>query len=127
MLEVSTSWNDLLQTVQSSSFSRLPVFRETRDTIIGVLRVKDVVERYATTGAIPVEALMRPILQIDATLSADRVLATLRGRRTHSAIVVDAERRALGLVTIQDVLSELLVTEEATMAAPASTPSRGTP
>jgi CBS domain containing-hemolysin-like protein len=112
MIEVSASWNDVLQTVLSSSFSRLPVFRNTRDDIVGVLRVKDVVERYATSGAVPVEALMRPSLQIDASLSADRVLATLRERRAHSAVVVDADKRALGLVTIQDVLSELLATDQ---------------
>jgi putative hemolysin len=111
MIEAGASWNDVLQTVLSSSFSRLPVFRGTRDEIIGVLRVKDVVERYATTGAVPVEALMRPALQIDAALSADRVLTTLRERRAHSAVVVDNDRRALGLVTIQDVLSELLATD----------------
>ena len=117
MLDVSTSWPDLLQTIQASSFSRLPVFRGTRDAIVGVLRVKDVVERHATTGAVPLETLMRPILEIEATISADRVLTTLRERRAHSAIVVDAHRRAVGLVTIQDVLSELLVTDEATMVA----------
>ncbi|MCC7042428.1 MAG: HlyC/CorC family transporter [Acidobacteria bacterium] len=120
MIEVSASWNDVLQTVLSSSFSRLPVFRNTRDEIVGVLRVKDVVERYATTGAVPVETLMRPVLQIDASLSADRVLATLRERRAHSAVVVDSDRRALGLVTIQDVLSELLATDQAASADPAA-------
>jgi CBS domain containing-hemolysin-like protein len=108
MIEAGAAWNDLLQTVLSSSFSRLPVFRGTRGDIVGILRVKDVVERYATTGSVPVEGLMRPVLKIESTLSADRVLAILRERRAHSAVVADHEGRALGLVTIQDVLSELL-------------------
>lgn len=107
-IEESASWNDVLETVLSSSFSRLPIFAASRDRIIGMLRVKDVVERYATSGESPVSTLMRPVLSIDATLAADRVLTTLRERRAHSAIVVDAQGRALGLVTIQDVLSELL-------------------
>jgi len=107
-IDVSASWNDVLQTVLSSSFSRLPVYRGSRDTIVGMLRAKDVVERYATTGESPVASLMRPILQIEATRPADRVLTTLRERRAHSAIVVDERGRALGLVTIQDVLGELL-------------------
>jgi putative hemolysin len=110
MIEASAAWDDVLQTIQSSSFSRLPVFRGTRDDIVGIMRVKDVVERHATSGPVPVEALMRPLLQIDAGLSADRVLTTLRERRAHSAVVVDQNRRALGLVTIQDVLTELLAT-----------------
>jgi len=107
-VDISASWTDLLQTAQASPFSRLPVFRGTRDTIVGMLRVKDVVERYSTSGAAPVDALMRPVVQIEGALPADQVLVTLRDRRAHSAVVVDASGRSLGLVTIQDVLSELL-------------------
>jgi CBS domain containing-hemolysin-like protein len=116
MVEASASWNDVLQTVLASSFSRLPIFRQTRDEIVGMLRVKDVVERYATSGEVPVETLMRPVIEIDATLSADRVLAMLRERRAHSAIVVDADHRAVGLITIQDVLGELLATNAPLLA-----------
>jgi putative hemolysin len=107
-VEIGASWNDLLQTALASPFSRLPVFRGTRSAIVGILRVKDVVERYATSGATPVDTLMRPLVQIEAGLSADRVLVTLRERRAHSAVVVGADGAALGLVTIQDVLTELL-------------------
>lgn len=107
-IEEGASWNDVLQTVMSSSFSRLPIFRQTRDRIVGMLRVKDVVERYATAGAAPVAALMRPVLQVNAAFTADRVLTTLRERRAHSAIVVDANGDAIGLITVQDVLGALL-------------------
>jgi CBS domain containing-hemolysin-like protein len=51
---------------------------------------------------------MRPVVQVPATLAADRVLALLRERRVHAAVVADATGRALGLITIQDVLTELL-------------------
>lgn len=107
-LDISSPWSDVLQTAAATTFSRLPVFRDTREQIVGIVRVKDIVERYATTGESPLETLMRPVPTIDASLPADRVLATLRERRTHSAVVVDAEGRAQGLVTIQDVLNELL-------------------
>ena len=78
MIEAGASWNDVLQTVLGSSFSRLPVFRGSRDQIVGIVRVKEMVERHATTGAASVDVLMRAPLQIDASLSADQVLATLR-------------------------------------------------
>jgi CBS domain containing-hemolysin-like protein len=107
-IEEGASWNDVLQTVMSSSFSRLPIFRQSRDRIVGMLRVKDVVERYATAGEASVATLMRPVLQIDASFTADRVLTALRERRAHSAIVVDAEGHSLGLITVQDVLGALL-------------------
>lgn len=107
-IDMSASWDEVLQTVLSSSFSRLPIYRGSRDDIIGMLRVKDVVERYATVGTATIAALMRPVIHIDAALTADRVLATLRERRAHSAVVLDEQRQAIGLVTIQDVLGALL-------------------
>lgn len=107
-IEVSSSWNDVLQTAVAAPFSRLPVFRDTRAAIIGTLRVKDLVERYATSGAMPIDAMMRPVVTVAASLPADKVLATLRERRAHSAVVVDDHGETLGLITIQDVLSELL-------------------
>jgi putative hemolysin len=119
-VEAGTSWDDLLQTALASPFSRLPVFRGTREAIVGMLRVKDVVERYATSGVTPIDTLMRPVIQIAAGLPADQVLGTLRGRRAHSAVVVDSSGRALGLVTIQDVLSELLGPSSAEPAGSAS-------
>ncbi len=122
-IEVDTPWVDVLQTAAATSFSRLPVFRRTRDQIVGVLRVKDVVERYATSGAAPVAALMRPAITILATQPADRVLATLRERRAHSAVVVDDSGASQGLVTIQDVLGELLDPGTPPVAVPA--PVRG--
>ena len=107
-IDVSASWNDILQTAVASPFSRLPVFRDTRAAIIGTLRVKDLVERYAASGAVPIEAMMRPLVTVDAALPADAVLTTLRERRAHSAVVVNDAGETLGLITIQDVLSELL-------------------
>ncbi len=51
---------------------------------------------------------MRPIVRLPEALAADRVIAQLRERRAHQAVVVDATDRAVGLITIQDVLGELL-------------------
>jgi CBS domain containing-hemolysin-like protein len=70
--------------------------------------VKDLVGRYVVEGPLPLERLMRPVTQVPATLGADRVLAFLRERRIHAAVVTDEAGHALGLITIQDVLSELL-------------------
>ncbi|ODS58723.1 MAG: hypothetical protein ABS36_04130 [Acidobacteria bacterium SCN 69-37] len=121
-IDLASAWNDVLQTAVASPFSRLPVFRGTRATIVGVLRVKDLVERYASSGPVPIETLMRPVIQVDASLAADAVLATLRERRAHTAVVVDGRGDALGLVTIQDVLSELLGLQDRSPS-----PARGEP
>jgi CBS domain containing-hemolysin-like protein len=108
MLHVDTPWTEVLRTVAAHPFSRLPVYRETPDRIIGTLRVKDLVARYVAEGPVPLQKLVRPIVELRPDLPADRVVTTLRERRIHQAVVVDDQRRAMGLITIQDVLSELL-------------------
>jgi putative hemolysin len=108
MLNLDASWEDVLRTVLASPFSRLPVYRGSPDAVVGTLRVKDLVEQQAGGGTLSLEALMRPVLVLEARLPADRVLTHLRDRRAHSAVVIDDDGRAVGLITIQDVLAELL-------------------
>jgi putative hemolysin len=108
MLALDAPWNVVLQTVSASPFSRLPVYRGASDRVVGMLRVKDLVERYVSEGPLPIDRLLRPVVSVAEDLAADRVITELRERRAHSAIVVDVTGRAIGLVTMQDVLGELL-------------------
>lgn len=108
MLPIDAAWPVVTQIVTSSPFSRLPVYRGAPDRIVGTLRVKDLVAHYAAEGPAALESLMRPIVGVREDAPADRIVTLLRERRSHQAVVVDAEGRALGLVTIQDVLNELL-------------------
>jgi CBS domain containing-hemolysin-like protein len=108
MVPLDASWDDVVRTVAASPFSRLPVYRQRRDRIVGMLRVKDLVERYATEGPVRLDRLLRPVVELSADLPADRVITELRERRAHSAVVVDPTGTAVGLVTIQDLLGELL-------------------
>jgi CBS domain containing-hemolysin-like protein len=108
MIDVDASWDDAVKTVAASAFSRLPAWRGSRDRIVGTLRAKDLVERVLSAGPIALERLVRPIATIREDVAADRIVNVLRERRTHQAIVVDAAGRTLGVLTIQDVLTELL-------------------
>jgi len=108
MLPATASWDEVVRAVTASPFSRLPIYRGSPDEIVGMLRVKDLVERYVAEGPVPIDRLLRPVIRIAETVPADRVVAELRERRAHSAVVTDADGRAIGLITMQDVLSELL-------------------
>jgi CBS domain containing-hemolysin-like protein len=123
MVEVSAPWEDVLRTVIASPFSRLPVYRGSIDQIVGMLRVKDLVERYAAQGPTRVERLMRPVVHVLDDMPADRALGVLRERRAHSAIVSDANGRTAGLITIQDLLGELLGTGPAAGATGVTHPA----
>jgi CBS domain containing-hemolysin-like protein len=109
MVDAGASWSDALETVASSPFSRLPVYRGSRDRVIGILRVKDLVHRYVATGpAASLDTLVRPFARVPANLPGDQVITRLREKRAHLAAVVDDADQVLGFVTIQDVLSAFL-------------------
>jgi CBS domain containing-hemolysin-like protein len=108
MLRIDTPWEDVLRTVTASPFSRIPIYRDAPDRIVGTVRVRDLVARYVAEGPVPLQRLLRPIAEINQDLPADRVIDVLRDRRAHQAVVVDTPGHAVGLVTIQDVLNELL-------------------
>ena len=108
MLEESMTWDEILRTVAATPFSRLPVYRGDRTRVVGLLLVKDLVDHYIAEGPLPLERFMRPTTPLAADTPADRVIGLLREHRTHQAVVIDREDRALGLVTIQDVLAALL-------------------
>ena len=108
MLPSDASWDTVVETVAASPFSRLPIYEGRRDAIVGTLRVKDLVGRYVAEGPRSLDQLMRPLPSVEDSLPADRVLVLLRESRAHQAVVVDGRGDVVGLVTIQDVLSELL-------------------
>lgn len=101
-------FEEMLRVVANSPYSRLPVYRGSIDNIIGILHIKDVVTRFVQPGTLSVAALLRPIVSVRDTLPADRLLAFLRERRSHQALVVDANGSVVGLITLEDVVGELL-------------------
>ena len=108
-LDISTPMTDVLAIVTRSPFSRMPVYRGSLDEIAGMLHTKDLVTEYVT-GSVrhSLTQLLRPIVRVRHDMPADRLLAFLRERRSHQALVVDAEGSVAGLITLEDVVAELL-------------------
>lgn len=110
-IELSTPLRDVLRIAASSPFSRLPVYRNTLDDVVGILHTKSVVMHFLDRGRTgTLAALVRPILRVPDTMPADHLLAFLRERRSHQAIVIDQASGVAGLITLEDVLGELLGT-----------------
>lgn len=108
MMKDDTPWPEVVRVVAASPFSRLPIYRGTPDTIIGTLRVKDLLHYFVLEGEPPaLGSIARPLARVAHDLPADRIIALLRERRVHQAVVTDGDR-VIGLVTIQDVLAEFL-------------------
>lgn len=98
-------------------YSRIPVYRETVDDIIGVLLYKDVLNLYvrgseekdkADQMNMPIEKLIKPILYAPETKKISQLLQEFRSKHIHLAIVVDEYGGTEGIVTIEDILEELV-------------------
>jgi putative hemolysin len=108
-IDISTPLDDVIRRVAQSPYSRLPVYRDSIDNIVGMLHTKDLV-RWLVSGQTgdTLGAIIRPIASVHESVTVDRVLRHLRERRTHQALVVDEFGGTSGLITLEDVLSELL-------------------
>ena len=107
-----------------SGFSRIPVIGENADDVIGIIYLKDVVrrvfDRRDAEQTETVESLMRPAFMVPDSKQVDELLKEMQAARTHMAIVVDEYGGTAGLVTIEDVLEEIVgeIADEYDTAAP---------
>ena len=124
-IEAGTPLRDVLRIVATSPYSRLAVFRETMADVVGILHTKDVVTHFLQHGRQGALApLVRPIIRVPESMPADRLLGILRERRSHQALVVDAAGAVAGMITLEDVLGELLGTVPDEFKAPRLLPIR---
>ncbi len=108
-LDAESSYDEVLRVAVESPFTRLPVYEESIDNIVGLVHVRDVaLHSLAPGGLFSVRALTRPILVVPQSMSAERLLARMREERRQLAVVADEFGGTAGLVTIDDVLGELL-------------------
>jgi CBS domain containing-hemolysin-like protein len=108
-IEVHTPLSEALDTILRSGHSRVPVYDGTMDHIVGVLYAKDLLEplRQCQLDR-PLSELLRPAYFVPETKYVDDLLSELRRQRTHMAIVVDEYGGTAGLVTIEDLLEEIV-------------------
>jgi CBS domain containing-hemolysin-like protein len=109
-VEEQTSFADLIQLFAEAGHSRLPVYREELDTIIGMVHIKDVFEILAKDVPHPpsIAALIRQPLYVPQSMGALDLLAQMRVKRTHLAIVLDEYSGTEGLITIEDLIEEIV-------------------
>ena len=108
-VSVEASIGDVLKLIISSGFSRIPLYEDSIDKIVGVLYAKDLLAYLQTGASMPsLQNIARPPYFVPETKRADQLLADLRRDQTHVAIVVDEYGGTAGLVTVEDVLEEIV-------------------
>ncbi len=109
-IERETPWSEVIDRFRSSAHSRLPVYKDRIDDVIGVVHVKDLLADILN-DAEPDEgwiSRMRPGFYIPPTKPIDALLREFRVQRTHIAVVVDEYGGTAGIVTIEDILEEVV-------------------
>lgn len=101
--------DEFLPLVLDSGHSRFPVIGEDRDEVEGILLAKDLLRHYAeNSGPLDIKALVRPAVVIPESKRLNMLLRDFRASRNHMAIVVDEYGGVSGLITIEDVLEEIV-------------------
>lgn len=108
-LDVTSTLDEVITTVSESGLSRFPVYEETIDDIIGVVLAKDLIPVLARSASdFSLGPLMRPVYFIPGSREVEDVLADFKRRKEHMAIVLDEYGGTAGIVTMEDLLEEIV-------------------
>ena len=109
-LSVELPPEQALQAVLDSPYTRYPVYRGSLDEIVGVLHVRDLIEAMHERGiaSVEVEELLRPAYMVPETKDLAALLTEFRNQNQHMAIVLDEYGNMEGIVTLEDVLEEIV-------------------
>lgn len=103
--------DDLVQVFRESGLTRLPVYRETLDQPVGMVHLKDFALRHAFSGEkqeFDLNAMLRPLLYVPPSMSIGVLLAKMQTERRHMALVIDEYGGVDGVVTIEDLIEQVI-------------------
>jgi len=107
-VEYDLSFKELMEKVNSTGFSRVPVYKETLDKIEGVLYIKDLLPFLDEDENFKWQKLIRPGLFVPGTKKLDSLLKDFQNKRVHMAVVVDEYGGTSGLITLEDLIEEII-------------------
>lgn len=112
--EISISYESLLKIIEDSGYSRIPVFEETFDHIKGILYIKDLLPHLSKPANFEWPSLIRPSYFVPESKKINDLLKEFQANRIHMAVVVDEYGGTSGIVTLEDVLEEIVgeITDE---------------
>jgi len=107
-MDVNTPSDSILKILSDAGFSRYPVYKGSVDRIVGILFNKDVFRAVEKGGPIIIKDIMRSPYFVPSTILISKLLREMQRRKVHIAIVVDEHGDVDGLVTIEDILEEIV-------------------
>ena len=107
LINIDSPYDEILHLVIDTAHSRFPVYEGDRENIIGILLAKDLL-KLQRAPELNIRALLRPAVFVPESKGLNDLLREFRGNRNHLAIVIDEFGRVAGLITIEDVLEQIV-------------------
>lgn len=107
-IDIRSSFDDVLKCIVDNNYSRIPVFQGNDDNIRGVLYIKDLLPHLSKPASFRWQSLIRPPYFVPETKKIDDLLREFQANKVHIAIVVDEFGGTSGLVTLEDILEEIV-------------------
>ncbi|MBQ2086119.1 MAG: HlyC/CorC family transporter, partial [Oscillospiraceae bacterium] len=108
-IDIDDEYSEILNTIENSSYSRLPVYQDSRDNIIGVLFLNHFLKAVTDTeGEVDIRSLLMPPCYVYKTMKLPDVMENLRKAKQHLAVVVDEYGGTCGVISMEDVLEQIV-------------------
>ena len=107
-VSLNDSFNDIIQNMSNANHSRVPVYRNTLDDAVGIIHIKDLFAHLPAGKTPPIDQLLRPALFISPAIRLLDLLHEMHLRRRHLALVVDEFGGVDGLITIEDLVEQIV-------------------
>ncbi|HKL96301.1 MAG TPA: gliding motility-associated protein GldE [Paludibacteraceae bacterium] len=107
-VDLKTPYSEVLNTVIELGYSRIPVLQDSQDNIRGILYIKDLLPHLTKTNSFKWQSLIRPAFFVPETKKIDDLLRDFQKNKIHVAIVVDEFGGTLGMITMEDILEEVV-------------------
>jgi magnesium and cobalt transporter len=107
-ISVDTPQDELMEKLVNSGHSRIPVYSESIDNVVGVLYVKDLIHLFAAHEAVDFEKILRKAYFVPESKRIDSLLREFKRRHLHIAIAIDEYGGVSGIVTMEDIIEEIV-------------------
>lgn len=107
-VEITTPREKLIRIVSEEGYSRMPVYKETIDNIVGIIYTKDLINLLEHRDLIVLQDIIRPAYFVPNTIKISQLMRELQERKIHMAIVVDEFGGTEGIITMEDILEEIV-------------------
>lgn len=107
-IDINDPYDEIVEAALSAPYSRIPVYDESKDNIIGILHLNRLLKRLVDDKVADIRKLLMPATFIHKTMPLPDVLATMKARQCHMVIVSDEYGGTMGILTMEDVLEQLV-------------------